>query len=139
MSARARVASPHHEASDCLPVVRSRRCQERIDGWEWGAFGLLHLFHPGGERVGLDNRLEERRPRAIPDSDGLRFDQPDGNPALEIQLGEVVEVLRESTELISVLFGHDDQAAGPTCDGVGETPSEVVMICSAVLILDDEL
>ena len=112
---------------------------EGFKGCQWGTFGLLHLLDAGRERVGFHHSREKRRPRAVLNADGLRFDQPDSDPTFEVKLSKFVEILGEGTELVSMLFGDDDQAPRSTCDGVGEAPGEVIVVCSAELVLDDEL
>jgi hypothetical protein len=65
--------------------------------------------------------------------------EPDRHPSLTVQFSEFVEVLRNGPELVPMLFGDHNEAAGVTSDCVGEGAGQVVVIGAAVLVLNDEL
>jgi hypothetical protein len=102
-------------------------------------FGLFDFLYGRSELVRLDNSGEQRSPRPVFDAHDPRLHEPDRDPSLAVKFSQFVEVLRNGPELVPMLFGDDNEAAGVTSDCVGEAAGQVVVISAAVLVLNDEL
>jgi hypothetical protein len=111
---------------------------ERVRGRQ-PPLALFCLFDARREAIRLDDGREKRSPWAVADPNGLGLHEPYGDAFSWLQLTQFIEVLRDGTELISVLFGDNDQAPSPTSNRVSETAGEVIVVGPAVLILDYKL
>jgi len=60
----------------------------------------------------------------------------DGDATRRIEFGHFVEVLGNRTELVPVLLGNDHQPSSASGNRVRQSACEVIMIASAVLILN---
>ena len=71
----------------------------------------LRLLNGCGERIGFDHCGEQRRPRTVAYTDSFRLYQPYRNAAFTIEFGQVVEVLSDRLELVSMFLRHNNEAA----------------------------